>query len=385
MNSKKIGLLTLFYHNYNYGGILQAYSTYSFLTSKGYNCTEINYFSQVIRRLQRRHIISKGMRHPFRFVKEKVGHRLGSREYRQKYPGMPVVKAFDVFIDTEFQQTELITDKTISLIGDRFDVTVVGGDQVWNPTWSDKNYFLSFIKNGKKIAFSCSIGKDVLSYGEKRWLKENLSNLDVISVREGVANHIIKELGLNSVQIPDPVFLHSEEEWKKFGIVKKPIDEPYVFSYLLGEDAARRNAIKKFTKQNGLKVVTIPHIYSRINKNDIGYADIEVIDAGPREFVGLIANAEYVLTDSFHGTAFSLILNKPFRCFSRFDEKDTDSQNSRLLSLLKTYGEEDLYIEVDEIQELKLHPRSEEGKNNRSKITMSLREICQAYLLNTIG
>lgn len=384
MQRKRIGILTLFYRNYNYGGILQAYSTYTFLKTNGYDCNEINYSSEEIRQLQRKHIILSGLSHPFSFINNIVRHRIGALQYKKIYPDYPVVKAFDTFMKSEFTQTSLTTDTTINSLSDSFDVVIVGGDQVWNPTWTDKNYFLDFVKSGKKVAFSCSIGKDMLTNEERQILKKRITNIDIVSVREDLANKILLKLGIKSEQVPDPVFLLTKDHWKHFGRSPLQSNDHYVFSYLLGEDKERRNQIKAFAKKNGLKLVTIPNLSNRINKNDKDYADIDVIDAGPKEFVGLIANAEYVMTDSFHGTAFSLILNKPFRCFSRFSKNDSDAQNSRLLSILKLYNEEELYIDVEHIGNLKIESRSNDDITKREEVTNSLRKKGQGYLLQAI-
>lgn len=360
--------------------MLQAYATYHYLTEKGLLCEEINYSSAQIAKLQRGHIVAKGLKSPFSFFCEKVNHKIGSVKYRKLFSDYPRNKAFEAFINKEFRQTEVLSDATIHRLADEYNVAIVGGDQVWNPTWSNENYFLDFVKSGKRVAFSCSIGKDYLTDSEKNWVEENIETINAVSVREDLANKLLQGMGIDSIQIPDPVFLLTREEWQTFGGDEPKISEPYLFSYLLGEDSERRVEIKEFARRHGLKIVTIPHLSNRINKNDIGYADIDVIDAGPKEFVNLICNANFVMTDSFHGTAFSLILNKPFKCFSRFGNKDKDAQNSRLKSVLKLYDEEQVYVSIKEIANSASLELPNDVREKRDNVTKELRKKGQAYL-----
>ena len=125
------------------------------------------------------------------------------------------------------------------------------------------------------------------------------------------------------------------------------IKEKYIFCYFLGNNPPHRAFANRFKEKTGYKLVALQHL-DELVLSDIPFADIKPFNVGPAEFVNLIANAEYVLTDSFHGTIFSLLFKKQFFTFSRFESADKASTNSRIVSLLDIVGVKGRYIKASE-------------------------------------
>lgn len=381
----KILVSTLFYQNYNYGGILQAYALYHTLQKMGHDVTELNYNrannNKAQNLLRRFKGLVKLIRHPVNLILEiqlLKNQSEAKEKYHNLYPDDPIKQTFDAFIDTEFRSTSIYHPDTIINLP-KFDCYITGGDQVWNPLWFDKNYFLDFAI-GKKVAYSCSVGKDRLSETEKQKLKVMISSIEYVSTREKNIYDWLNSDGIKCELIADPVFLLRKEEWCDFSTsVDKKFDirTPYLFAYLLGDDKERRKAIKVFAEKNSLKIVAIYHVWRRYNEADNGFADYSFMDVGPREFVKLLSNAACVMTDSFHGTAFSLIFNKAFYNFSRFPHGDKKALNSRLKSILEEYELEDRMVHIDDIYRLKIKAID---FNKVNRLTEERRERAIAYL-----
>lgn len=223
-------------------------------------------------------------------------------------------------------------------------IAIAGSDQIWSPAHLEKNpedlklFFLQFIQREKRYAYAPSFGVSSLSEKESELYKENLNEFNEITVREEAGQKIIKNtINKNVLLMPDPVFLLSKEEWKNFCSTEQ-INNNYVVTYFLGEmNNSLEEKIRRYAEKNKCKVYNISG--NKFSKNSIL--------ASPLEFVNLIANANAVFTDSFHATAFSLIMETPFLVFKRSDVK----QFSRIETLLNKYGCQESKIEnIEEIQ-----------------------------------
>ena len=183
---------------------------------------------------------------------------------------------------------------------------VVGSDQVWNPYFGGYSYeFLTFAPKEKRFSFAASIGTDQIPENQKPYFKKYLSEMNYISVRENKAAEIVKDLTGRDVDVVlDPTLLLPKEQWIE--IVSKPnieIDENYICTYFLGEIP---EAVYSFAKKKNLKIYKLNSIEQK-----------ELYDINPAEFLYMIKNADYVLTDSFHAVVFSIIFNKDFYVFER--------------------------------------------------------------------
>ena len=115
----------------------------------------------------------------------------------------------------------------------------------------------------------------------------------------------------------------------------KNLKQKYIFCYFLGNNSDQRDFAKKLSEKTGYKIVTLPHM-DEIIKTDFEFGDYKLYNIGPSEFINLIKNAEYVCTDSFHGTAFSIMNHKLFFSFGRYANNSKQSTNSRIQSLLNS-------------------------------------------------
>lgn len=219
------------------------------------------------------------------------------------------------------------------------DYFVVGSDQVWNPYYEAKEYeFLTFAPKEKRLSFAASIGVDNIPEKDKWYFKKNLSDMNYISVREERAAEIVKELTGRIADVTlDPTLLLEKADWEH--IAMKPeleIEDSYICTYFLGEVP---EAVKVFAKEKGLPIYALHSLNS-----------LELYTLDPAEFLYMIQNASYVLTDSFHAVAFSIKFNKEFYVFDR-KQDGVSSMFSRIETITKRFGLENRIQSRDRITE----------------------------------
>ena len=188
-------------------------------------------------------------------------------------------------------------------------------------------------ENAIRAAYAASLGISYLPEGTKSIIKEYLADMDYISVREKSAKALLSDLTGKEINVNiDPVFLLNKDEWKHLG-TKTKIRKPYIMCYVLYRPGWLNNWLKRLHKNTGLDIVVVStEAYRNIYHNDM------VRDAGPKEFLGLIQNAEFVVSSSFHGVALSVANQKPFYAVVNPD------MPSRISDLLSTLGLEDRII-----------------------------------------
>lgn len=254
------------------------------------------------------------------------------------------------------------------------DYFVLGSDQVWNPAWYDscllkKDLFLlTFAQPDQRVCFSPSFGVEQLPNEWESWFKEHLADFPDISVREEAGAKIVKELtGKNATVLIDPTMMLDSSEWIK--IARKPkkvnCDKPYILTYFLGGRSGRiENDLKKYAKENNC---TVYHF--------LDYNQPDVFVADPSEFIYLIANAQLVMTDSFHACVFSFLFNKPFLVYAR--EGKENNMMSRMDTLLgkfdlkRKYADSGLPNEIFECDYSNGYKRLDE---ERAKVEAFLRK-----------
>lgn len=223
----------------------------------------------------------------------------------------------------------------------RYDVVVCGSDQLWAPSNVISDYFtLTIIPTSiRKISYAASFGVDKVPNVLKCRYKRFLSRFEAISVREERGRELIYELiGRDAKVVLDPTLMLEKEEWNYLSEQSRiKIGEPYIFCYFLGTNQKHRDFAKELAKRTQTKIVTFPH-FKIHNTADENFGDEPIYNAGPIEFLRLIRNAEYVCTDSFHGTVFSLIFERSVAVFERFEKDSAESTNSRIYTLLDNVG-----------------------------------------------
>lgn len=213
----------------------------------------------------------------------------------------------------------------------RADIYLSGSDQVWNtqnnnPTNDLQAYYLCFVPNDvRKIAYAGSFGKTEFTEEEKNKIHRWLCRYQAISVREDTAVETLKDLGVVGQHVVDPTLLLSAEEWAKFCNKKAP-NSGYVFVYNLNRNKLLESIAVKIAKQKGLRIVNFADTFEFIKgaKNRLNNTAID--------FLNYISHADFVVTDSFHGTAFSLNFERQFLCVA------APKYNCRLESILRLTG-----------------------------------------------
>lgn len=218
-------------------------------------------------------------------------------------------------------------------IEDRYDLFVTGSDQVWHPEVVNDDFLLQFTSNNKRAAVSPSFGVSVIPRDLESYYKQGIEKMKFVSVREESGKRIINGITNSDVEILlDPVFMLDKQEWDKVESKVKDVPSKYIVKYLLGEKKSETEEhINRIAKENGLKIIDV------YNNTD------NYFSMGPGEFVSLIKNAELVCTNSFHALVFSLIYEKNFVAFNRYE--NGNDMNSRVEHLLKKFKMEKRKIE----------------------------------------
>lgn len=305
----KIGIITV-HKSPNYGACLQAYALWKYMEQQGNDCEIIDLY----RPYQEDYVPSKR----FQLMRQNTSFASRCKKAVKKMLGIKKRKVGKLFSDNaklkfdEFN-SQIKYSRTYKGIDELYaappiyDLYVSGSDQLWNPTqpYCLEPFFLTFVPNGgKKISYATSIGITDLTDEEKRKFKDWLSSYDAISVREFQAKKLLESFITDHVicQVPDPTFLLDVEEWKRLA-VNPNIKGKYILLFTLQWSPVLVEYCKRLNAESGLQLVVLTQIQPQYT--DGGY--IPVTDAGPKEFIGYIANAEMVITNSFHCTVFSII------------------------------------------------------------------------------
>lgn len=312
----KIGILT-FHDADNYGAVLQAYALQEVIKQMGYVVEIIDYKQENI--IENYKIIAIKKNNIKAFIKSVISSIIKYKTRKEKK-----IK-FTLFRNSYLDITKESFSDSSQITG--FDVFIVGSDQVWNSEiiGGDKAYYLDFCTgNERKISYAASVGKDYLNNDEINNLIHNISEFDSISVREDSTAKLISELTGKSIPyVVDPTLLTDENIWNKFNS-KKLVNEKYLFVYGMMGDKTVNEVAERMSKELDLEIVSINSSEVFKNKN------VKLFNnASPEQFVSLIKHASFVVTNSFHGTAFSILFNKDFLTIPH------KSRSSRMVSLLK--------------------------------------------------
>lgn len=337
-----IGVCIKYFHE-NYGGMLQAYATTMYLEELG-----VDY--ELIRYDKRKNIFQKIKNIPRLFnkillndkiegFKKKVGLKLHKDFAKNNRLRM---KSFHKFCNQKFINLSPIYSSYQDMADKSsiYDIVLTGSDQLWSPAGLPTNFYnLEFCKNGvKRISYASSFGVSYIPWYQKRRTADFLKKFDFISMREIKGAKIVKELiGKEVPEVADPVFLINKEKWDTLIPNFNRYHCKYIFAYFLGNTKEYREKVTEFAKERGLKIVTLRHLDQYV-KEDEKFGDYAPYDIGPEEFLNLIRNAEYVFTDSFHGSCFSIINHKKFLTFNRYSNKSKVSKNSRIDTLMANIG-----------------------------------------------
>lgn len=341
----KIGILTQPLLN-NYGGILQNYALQTVLTELGHEVLTINVSYKDISLFRKTASIMK------RSVLRLLGHDILIKSYPTLKESEIIAVNTQQFVKRNIKTTKLIKQKiNEELLEDYgFNAYIVGSDQVWRPIFSPQQstYFLDFLDNNnsvKKIAYAASFGVSNWEFtnSQTQYFGKLIKLFDAVSVREDTAVDLCKEyFNVDAYHLLDPTMLLDKKIYISIFEEQKVIKSSgNLFTYILDKSVEKDLIIKNIAKEHHLSVFTIMPTkqFSDVGKKSIEDCVFPRVEKWIRSFW----DAEFVITDSFHGTVFAILFNKPFISIANKERGVT-----RFESLLKLFDLEDrLIISLD--------------------------------------
>lgn len=319
----KVDILTM-HAARNYGAVLQAYALQNVIENHfGYSAEIVNYvstqrsnyryFTKVIDRLKHSHL--KSMIYLAAIFPTRLYAQIIFKKFVRKHLNLSKQKASN--------SEEL---KKLNLDADIF---CAGSDQIWNPVHNDGldgGFFLDFVqKDKRKISYASSIGTSELTQTQKSQMKELLSDFYAISYREYSTKNIFNDLEIEGEWVLDPTLLLDQSDWHSIAANKK-LPSDYLLLYWFGNPKSIMTEAKRIAKERNLKIVRISTILRKYKNDEI----VEYFPS-PERFIQLFENAKFVITNSFHGTAFSINFNK------QFYSKPAKQNDDRFYNLFKMF------------------------------------------------
>ena len=330
----KIGILT-FHYAHNYGAILQAYALRAFLRNNGHTVNILDYRNEAIESEYIGDLLYKyGMKDllHIRRLPKWISSRKDTRAAQPYWHRR--CESFNSFIKKYILEEDCVRLRKEDMPLLDYDAFVVGSDQVWNQYLErgiDSIYFLDFKTNARKIFYAASNGYDHIPNESMDYYKRVLTRSTFVGTREkSLAEQINIHCDTEAHFVIDPSLLLDAECYDELSSTKKH-DKKYVMAYFIYEDKHTQDIAEFIARVLGVELVEFHCFYRRDLEGHIQYTD-----KSPSEFLTYIKNAEFVVTNSFHGTAFSIIYKKMF--YSVFD-KDT-----RKGDLLSSLGLDDRHI-----------------------------------------
>lgn len=342
---RKVGGVIIMRPNHNnYGTSLQGFASVKVVEKMGYDLRIIRYnkkrtIGELVRTLPG--LIRSGA------IKALLNQRK-SIQFKKKHPEYSALIDKRTFVVNQFKQKyfEPLCDyytgwEALCEGSKNYDIIFVGSDQVWGPLSLYAGFYnLMFVdKSVPQFSYASSFGKSFIMDHQKKGVSTFLKKMDAIGVREIRGKEIVEELtGKKATVVADPTLLLTREDWEtSISDSNAHIDGPYILCYMLGPRKDSRKAVTMFAKKMNMKLVVFRHM-DWYEPSDENFGDVSVYDANCLDFVKLLKEATYVVTDSFHCSVFSILFEKQFLTFYRLPPTDKQSSHSRIDSLMETFG-----------------------------------------------
>ena len=343
VGNKKIGLC-ICHDVSNHGSMLQCLATLKFLEKFQCKYEILRYskdksFLSAVKSLPR--LLNKYLiEDKIKTVSCAINNRLNPEFKKYRDDRYSAVKEFKKRFFEDYYSPVIPGLAALTEYAKKFDAVLSGSDQLWSPAGLPTNFFnLMFVPaHIRKISYASSFGTASIPFYQTSRTRQYLERIEFISVRENSGKKIVD--GLTNRDVPvvlDPTLLFDRSDWERFIPVKNNQSGPYIFAYFLGENSSHRRIVTEFAKQKGIKLVALKHL-DRFIKADVDFGDETPKGVGAEEFVNLIRHAEYVFTDSFHGSVFSILHHKKFVTFNRYSATALVSKNTRIDSLFENLG-----------------------------------------------
>lgn len=307
----------------NCGSGLQAYALQQALIQHGIENEIIDYRPW--------YIYNNGRPLDWKFFVKRIIYRKGLRKRW---------KVYNDFVSDSLILTQK-TYKTYSELCNanmKADCFIAGSDQIWNSYFKcgkDLAYYLRFVGNQRKVSYAASLGRTFFDPGKLKFMKKNVDQFELVTVREKSACSVLDSIGIKSTQLCDPTFLISADQYRRKG--HRVLDEnfgDYILVYLTEASELLDKVIKKLRDRYRAKVVYVGSFRNRCK------CDINLTDIGPWEFISLIDEASYVIAGSFHASVFSGILKRNFAVIPY-------ENNIRMEELLNAFALQDHFIKSE--------------------------------------
>ncbi|RVU96716.1 polysaccharide pyruvyl transferase family protein [Coriobacteriales bacterium OH1046] len=333
----KVAIITLHTVS-NYGSCLQAYATQMIFDGLGFEAEIVDYYR-------------KDNLPEYAVEKAFNGRRL--RKYRDVWKKAPQLKKalsmpMGIIVKRQRKPFDDFRKKYLNLSEHMYrsaeeleknppeaDIYCTGSDQVWNSIWNqgfEEPFYLTFAPEGKRrIAFAASIGREFIDEWEKPLMRDALSKYSAISMREASGVAVLNSLGFPDAELVlDPTLMLTKDEWSKIATMPASVKEPYILVYQLNKDDKLVSYVESVAPKYNMGVVKISYgIY------DMMKSAKTLIAPSVNDFIGLFLNASYVITDSFHATAYSLNFGVPFTTIA------PERFSTRIATILALTGTED--------------------------------------------
>ena len=332
----RIGIITILKVN-NYGAELQAYATQAVLRNMGYDAEIIDYlFYKNPEFIKTKH--SAPSFH-FPLKKRMAEYIYPILSHLKNIPNGKALNRRNIRFarfhqeHTSMSQTYKSTDE-LYLAHMNYDVYMTGSDQVWNPgIYSSLSpYFLDFAPQGhRRIAYSASFGVSQIPEYARNFYSKHLQTYNSIGVREKNAVDMVRDIANMEAQwVLDPTLLLNKEDWMQILSSIDVPSEPYILLYELTPCRYIRQLAEHISSLQNWRII---RICKSANKEDKNSSILNIVDAGPAEFLHLFSEAALIITNSFHGTAFSVNFQRPFYTILP-QRKQNNSRQRSLLELL---------------------------------------------------
>lgn len=362
---KSVAIITLQYVD-NYGSVLQTYATQKLFESAGCDVSVVNITRENYKYHNQLKDIENSCSNRFPGLKGRILSPIIKRRwifnYKKRHKIFELFRKNNINLTREYQNSE-----ELFKYPPQTDIYCTGSDQVWNCSYNGgilSEYFLSFAPKGKKrVAFSASFGKTEYSADEISTMKELLLQYDAISVREKSASSFLSSIGIQDVvHVLDPTLAFDANKWRSYIYLSDNIKKKYILVYQLNDNEDMIHFAEGVAADNDYELVMVTRSYkARFSKGRV------ISDPTVEQFLSLISYAQFVVTDSFHGTAFSLNFNKQFFIFypPRF--------STRLESILELTNTKHRLVDTDktrwnEIDEIDYDNVNQILNNERNKI-----------------
>lgn len=368
----KIGIVSI-HSAHNYGSVLQAYALQEELKKFSDDVEIINYRPKYFE--EKYKMFSIGIYSNYKGIFNKIIHlawrTLMIKSRYTKY------KKFENYIKNRYNLTKKYsTYEELKKENFDYDAVFCGSDQIWNTDITegfDKTFYLGFCDNKViKASYAASVARKEIDYKYEEEYKKYISRLDFIALREESSKDIIQKYTEKPVMVTvDPTLLHKKEKWDEIAKESKlNLEDKYILVYVLEDNKEMVKIVNNIAEYLGLKVISVSK-KKRFNNETI------LSDVGPEDFVKLFKNAEFVITNSFHGTVFSLLYEKK-NCIIPHKTRGT-----RMIDLMKKVGLENRIIsDYSELNLIEINKDIDYNLVNQ-KIENE-RKIAEEYIRNVL-